>query len=318
MVTSAFAQDVDLRNNVDFVRIQKSGETDFSNSYGLSSTNNLFIGSLTKTIKDIHFFNFGNGNGYLMTLKPNGNVGIGTTNPEGNLQIGESTANGMLFLGGGKGYSGIGSTRSDGGLVLGWNVYARYDDATDNWKARVGKSNGYQGYSGIKITQQGVIDFFGHRGAVTADEIANTDERIKMRIDKYGNVGIGTIIPDSGFKLSVKGKVSAREIKVTATAGGADFVFAEDYNLPKLEAVEAFIKEHKYLPEIPSAKEMNENGIHLAAMNIKLLQKVEELTLYTIQQEKDIKNLQTVNTENEELKERVTKLEALVEKIVKQ
>ncbi len=98
-----------------------------------------------------------------------------------------------------------------------------------------------------------------------------------------GKVGIGTTTPDS--KLTVAGNIHAREVKVTISAG-ADFVFHDDYNLPKLEEVEQFIKENKHLPEIASEKEMKDNGLLLAEMNIKLLQKIEELTLYTIEQQK--------------------------------
>ncbi len=127
----------------------------------------------------------------------------------------------------------------------------------------------------------------------------------RFRITKTGNVGIGTVNPDS--KLTVKGLIHSREVKVTATAGGADFVFENDYDLRTIEEVESFIKKNKHLPEIASAKEMEKNGIHLAEMNIKLLQKIEELTLYTITQEKKLKK-----QEND-----VADLKALVEKLIK-
>jgi hypothetical protein len=72
------------------------------------------------------------------------------------------------------------------------------------------------------------------------------------------------------------------------------FVFKNNYNLPSLHAVDNYIKENKHLPEIASADEMKKDGINLSEMNIKLLQKIEELTLYTIEQEKKTGNLTKV------------------------
>lgn len=111
-----------------------------------------------------------------------------------------------------------------------------------------------------------------------------------LTVQANGQVGIGTSSPDA--PLTVAGNIHAREVRVTATAGGADFVFADDYALPKLEVVAAFVKQNKHLPEIPSAAEMEANGLHLAEMNIKLLQKVEELTLYVIEQQKQMERMQ--------------------------
>ncbi|ELR68760.1 hypothetical protein C900_05856 [Fulvivirga imtechensis AK7] len=104
-----------------------------------------------------------------------------------------------------------------------------------------------------------------------------------------GKVGIGTNNPSD--KLTVAGNIHSREVKVTVGAG-ADFVFENDYSLRSLEEVSAFVKENKHLPEIPSEKEMLENGLELGEMNIKLLQKVEELTLYLIQQNEKIEVLE--------------------------
>lgn len=99
-----------------------------------------------------------------------------------------------------------------------------------------------------------------------------------------GNVGIGTSSPQTA--LAVEGEIRANKVRVMNDISGADFVFEPDYDLPTLPEVEQFIKTNKHLPEIPSAKEMQQKGLDLAEMNIKLLQKVEELTLYVIEQEK--------------------------------
>lgn len=103
-----------------------------------------------------------------------------------------------------------------------------------------------------------------------------------------GNVGIGTKTPDA--KLTVKGNIHAQEIKVTTDAG-ADFVFEKDYQLKDLSILEEFVKSNKHLPDIPSEQEMKEKGLEVGEFQIKLLQKIEELTLYIIAQQRQIEEL---------------------------
>jgi hypothetical protein len=119
----------------------------------------------------------------------------------------------------------------------------------------------------------------------------------RLRIDPYGNVGIGTTNPTD--MLTVAGKIGAREIKVSTNAG-ADFVFESGYKLPDLSELEKFVKTNKHLPEIPTAKQMVENGVNLGELNIRLLQKVEELTLHLIEKDKQLKNEKEVNKKQQE------------------
>jgi hypothetical protein len=107
-----------------------------------------------------------------------------------------------------------------------------------------------------------------------------------------GNVGIGSNSPDA--RLSVNGTVHAKEVKVDLNVPGPDYVFGETYNLPSLSEVEQFIKENKHLPEVPSASEMEQNGINLSEMNMLLLKKIEELSLYTIEQHRSIEELKRI------------------------
>lgn len=100
-----------------------------------------------------------------------------------------------------------------------------------------------------------------------------------------GTLGIGTVDPGS-HKLAVNGSIGARRVKVTQGTW-ADFVFHPDYELPSIFEVEHFIKENGHLPEIPSEKEVVQEGLDLGDMNKKLLQKIEELTLYIIDLKKE-------------------------------
>lgn len=102
------------------------------------------------------------------------------------------------------------------------------------------------------------------------------------------NMGIGTSSP--AYKLDVCGTIRAKEIKVDLL-GGCDFVFEKDYKLIKLDDLETYVNTNKHLPEIASEKEMIERGLNMKDFQLKLLQKIEELTLYTIEQNKEIKNL---------------------------
>ena len=108
-----------------------------------------------------------------------------------------------------------------------------------------------------------------------------------------GNVLIGqTTQVNPAYKLDVYGKARANEIVVNTS--GADFVFDKEYSLRKLSDLKVYIDAHKHLPEIPSAKEMQANGMSIGEINTKLLQKVEELTLYLVEKDKEVKELQQV------------------------
>jgi len=114
-------------------------------------------------------------------------------------------------------------------------------------------------------------------------------ESTKLTILNDGTVGIGITNPSVAYKLSVNGKVKAAEVIVEST--WPDFVFADDYPLKALDKVEQYVKVNKHLPEIPSAKEVSENGVAVGEMQAKLLQKIEELTLYVIELKKESESL---------------------------
>jgi hypothetical protein len=104
--------------------------------------------------------------------------------------------------------------------------------------------------------------------------------KVTMGTEKYDN--------DSNYRLYVKDGIKTERIKVefADVNGWADYVFKSDYNLLSLQEVSQFIIKNKHLPEVPSADEVVENGVELKEMSVLLLKKIEELTLYTIQQQK--------------------------------
>lgn len=119
-----------------------------------------------------------------------------------------------------------------------------------------------------------------------------TGKQSRVFIGGNGAVGMGTETIPTGYKLAVAGKVIAEEVKVQLQANWPDYVFTDTYVLPSLSEVEKYILENGHLENIPSAKEVEEDGISVGEMNAKLLEKVEELTLYIIEQEKRIEKLE--------------------------
>lgn len=110
-----------------------------------------------------------------------------------------------------------------------------------------------------------------------------------------GAVAIGTTNTTSmtGYMLTVNGAIRAKEIKVNTN--WSDFVFDSNYKLMPLAEVEAFIQDHGHLPEIPSAKEVEENGVSLGEMQARLLQKIEELILHVIELKKENEKMKVQN-----------------------
>lgn len=137
-------------------------------------------------------------------------------------------------------------------------------------------------------------------------------------ITSSGNVAIGVTNPGN-YKLNVWGTIRAHGIVVNTT--GADFVFDKAYNLMPLSELEKFVKDNKHLPEVESALSMEENGVDLGLLYTKLLQKIEELTLYSIelnkrldQKEQEIIEFKVQNSKINSLEEKIAKLGAILSK----
>lgn len=136
-----------------------------------------------------------------------------------------------------------------------------------------------------------------------------------FRVNQDGKVRIGSnnrATPD-GYRLFVEQGILTEKVKVAVSTLGdwSDYVFAPDYKLMPLEEVEQFTKENKHLPNVPSASDMVSNGLDVAQMDAKLLEKIEELTLYAVQQNNETKQLraelQAQKTETKELNEKQAK-----------
>jgi hypothetical protein len=261
-------------------------------------------------------------------VRMNGNVGIGTAATSNRLEV-SGTVQATSFVGEGSGLMNVydfrwtnspycGSIVTNGSVIVGLNNYTgteNTDISDPQFEVRSvselnRKSANFVDSEGRRIFFVSKLSGWGYNPLSNQDDVGifwsdilgtgtsngdagfvlgpHCNDASGIKITNDGKVGIGTKTPDS--KLTVAGKIHAQEIKVSIYAG-SDFVFNEDFNLPALSNLENYVKTHRHLPNIPSANEMIENGVELGDMQIKLLQKIEEMTLYIIEQDKQIKFL---------------------------
>ena len=185
------------------------------------------------------------------------------------------------------------------------------------------QSIGQTGVSGgVDVMNPFVVVNVGIRYAQVSGDATSSWTSISSNMSyTAGNVGIGTNSPSEKLEVNgntiIQGILESKKVKVTATPGSVpDYVFSKNYTLNTLDEVERFINTNKHLPNIPSANEVEKNGQDLGKMQLKLLEKIEELTLYTIEQEKKIKESEVRSQKSEagrqELEDRSKKLEELV------
>jgi len=318
LLSKTYAQD-GVFNNINFDKITKSGGASQYYGWGVVSNNTLdprpnstegsfmfnnhqgLTFSAHSYYGGIRFYNQGHpigpyepSTGAKMVMSINNNaVGIRTTEPRAMLDVGADISGGKLGTVFGRLSEG---DNTGDGTFLGVRGYS----TTGEYQA---KSFALEhSFYGVVNSS---INFFrgGNRdgGCISFNTSSNLE---RMRIDGLGNVGIGTASPN-GFKLAVNGNVHAKEIKVDIDAASwPDYVFEEDYKYSSLSDLKTYIKVNKHLPDLPTAKDVEKNGVALGEMNAKLLKKIEEMTLYII-------NLQEANdTQNK----RLEKLEQLISK----
>ena len=199
-------------------------------------------------------------NSEVFTVKGSGEVGIGTTSPGANLEVVSASAPALKI---------------------------RHQSEQSTWGISIQQANDFTGHISAAGRDLQIESGYGNKlilGTVNYNTYGG------QVIFPGGNVGIGTNSPNQ--KLTVNGTIYGKEVKVDLSVPGPDYVFEKSYSLPTLEEVKSYIDQNKHLPEVPSAREMEKNGVMLGEMNMLLLKKVEELTLYIIEQEKRISALE--------------------------
>ena len=213
--------------------------------------------------------------------------GIGTTNPTAQLHTSGTVR-----------FAGLTNDNTQSRIVV--------TDANGNLSYRDASTvSGTSGWA-FNGSTVGVLKSIGTTDNFDLPLITNNTEQ--MRITAAGNVGIGTAVPQG--KLAVNGTIFAKKIKVTQL-GWSDYVFDKNYPLPSLAAVEQFIQQNKHLPDVPSAAVVEKEGIDLGDNQATLLRKIEELTLYLIEDHKKMEAQQQL------LLDQQKKIDALEKKVAK-
>ena len=314
-----------IKNDNEALRIQ--GITPYISFYDNTGINKSFIQNFnsdlylgTPSTNTTGIMQFYLTNNPVMTILPSGNVGIGTAAPSSKFMVqtlsrdfGFSHTDGTVIVGsyiGDFGASGSGGwlgTKTNHALNFYTNNSLAQMTIVPGGNVGIGTTNpafkmDVGGRMRIRTQADGntagiwlndpantnTIAFMGIANSATTGFYGNVSGWGLIMNTNTGNVGIGTLNPT--YKLSVNGNVRSKEVVVET--GWADYVFDKKYNLLPLEDIEKFIEKHNHLPGIPSAAEVEKNGLPLGDTQKKMMEKIEELTLYMIEANKKIDRLE--------------------------
>ena len=231
-----------------------------------------------------------------------GNVGIGTSDPDYPLEIytGTSKSRGIYIF---NDYIGSSSKFGSTTIISAEGTGIRYGNYAYVNPNSADASSSYGGYYYVS-SNTGTGDTYGIYSSVSTSGTGDHWAGYFSSGDIYmgGDVRVGWSSDVPGYLVAVDGKIICEELRVAMSADWPDYVFADDYNLMPLSKLEKSIKKNKHLPGIPSAKEIEEDGLMVGDMTQNLTRKVEELTLYIIEMNKKFnKRIEKLEQENKRL-----------------
>lgn len=209
-----------------------------------------------------------------LVVTSEGNVGIGSTNPKEKLEV--STSSGS------------------------WGLYHKTPSV------------------GLGSYASGSAGMFGTYTNHNLMLFANNSNAPQLVLTPAGKIGIGNQVNNvssanlSNYNLFVSNGVLSEKYGLGAQSTWSDHVFEKQYHLRPLTEIKRFVDQYGHLPNIPSAEDIAKDGYSLHEMNVKFLEKIEELTLYSIQQEEEIERLKTDIAKYQSLAEKVAALELLL------